>query len=378
MNIRPPKYNLDKCPPAKEFKIPSRNGQKRAAANEQEHNEPPPQRRARSPASAQEAQESKTKLLKKTLKTYTSRKNNEKITHVNGHGEDSEDESSRTQSTPASTASTKGFLVPPNIDVSGINSLRASSSNKPSPVTKFQNPDFEPEYSSEPKISFESPEDILSMPKELARKPPESPPKPPTERRCPFCRRKLPESFTETPPTSSRAQFGYCQRHENSSIIAIGKLNGYPTSLDFTLLKSRVIEMLPEIRQLIDSSIESEFMTKLRSKTSRRSAAAPMSMINFFEDSQPGYYGSRGSEIISQTLIRKYGDYLRGSDERFEDVKYCGGITGFISSVLVPEVGVRLIMEDMDVNWGRAKQIMKDSVSYGTAIQASVEILDIR
>jgi hypothetical protein len=270
--------------------------------------------------------------------------------------------------------------MPPSFDefdVPGLNSLRKSSSNQQSLLTKFQNPDFEPEYSSESNVSFEWPGDILSMPKELASNPPESAPKPPTERHCPFCRRKLPDSFTETPPTSSRAQFGYCQRHENSSIIATGKLKGYPSSFDFTLVKSRVVDMLPEIRKIIDSLSESEFMTNLRSKTSRRTAAAPMSMINFFEDSQPGYYGSRGSEVISQTLMRNYGDYLRGSNERFEDVKYCGGITGFISSVLVPEVGVRLIMEDMDVTRHRAKQIMKESVSYGTAIHACVEILEI-
>jgi hypothetical protein len=102
-----------------------------------------------------------------------------------------------------------------------------------------------------------------------------------------------------------------------------------------------------------------------------------MSMMNFFEDTQPGYYGTRGAEVISQVLMSGCGNDIRGSDARYEDVLYCGGVINFVSSVLVPEVGVRLIMDDMDVMRNEAKRIMRDSVSFGAAVNGTVEVVDI-
>ena len=45
-----------------------------------------------------------------------------------------------------------------------------------------------------------------------------------------------------------------------------------------------------------------------------------------------------------------------------------GGVSGFVQSVLVPELGVRLIMEDMSVNEEKAKIIMKDTIDVGDLV----------
>ena len=46
---------------------------------------------------------------------------------------------------------------------------------------------------------------------------------------------------------------------------------------------------------------------------------------------------------------------------------------GYVSSVVVPEVAVRLIMEDKSVEWKRAREIMKESIPYGNAKNPSEE-----
>ncbi len=45
---------------------------------------------------------------------------------------------------------------------------------------------------------------------------------------------------------------------------------------------------------------------------------------------------------------------------------------GYVSSVIVPEVGIRLIMEDKDVDWENARQIMKESAAYGSVINPAI------
>jgi hypothetical protein len=156
----------------------------------------------------------------------------------------------------------------------------------------------------------------------------------------------------------------------NATVIAEGINKGFPKLVNFTNLRKRVQDLLPSVRKVINSPRESEFLTNLRNKTNRKTAATPMAMINLFDESQPGYYGSRGAEIISQIVLRRLGDEIRGKKELFDALKFCGGVTGYVSSVLVPEVGLRLIMEDMDISKSEARSIMKDSVAYGGALTA--------
>jgi hypothetical protein len=194
---------------------------------------------------------------------------------------------------------------------------------------------------------------------------------------CKFCRKPLPANFTETPPTATRGRIAYCQRHENATILEQGREKGYPTSVDLVALNSRVVKLLGFIKDdVINASSDSEFMRNLRKNTKRRNAANPMTMIDLFDDSQPGYYGPRGSEIISNLVMLKLGDYIRKNDNVYDDLKFCGGVSGFISAVVVPEVGIRLIMEDMEIGKEEARTIMRDSVAYGGIINASVEMSD--
>jgi hypothetical protein len=96
-----------------------------------------------------------------------------------------------------------------------------------------------------------------------------------------------------------------------------------------------------------------------------------MSQINVFDDLQPGYYGSTGAGIISDVVLNRLGKDIRGREELFDSLKFCGGVTGYVSSVVVPEVGLLLIMEDLPgISKAEAKRIMRDSVAYGAAMNA--------
>jgi RTC4-like domain len=155
-----------------------------------------------------------------------------------------------------------------------------------------------------------------------------------------------------------------------------GRASGYPRTIDFTILRKRVSGLTSFIKEVINNPSESEFMRNLRKSTKRRNAAQPMTMIDLFDESQPGYFGPRGSELISDAILHDLGEYIRKKDNIYDDLRFCGGVTGFISSVLVPEVAVHLIMEDMGVAWDDARLLMKESAAYGCIVNASVEVSD--
>lgn len=49
------------------------------------------------------------------------------------------------------------------------------------------------------------------------------------------------------------------------------------------------------------------------------------------------------------------------------------GVTGYVQTVLVPELAVRLIREDMGVGVEDARQVMRESVGIGDLLNEEVE-----
>ena len=73
--------------------------------------------------------------------------------------------------------------------------------------------------------------------------------------------------------------------------------------------------------------------------------------------------------------MKKLGDKIRKKESLLESLKFCGGVMGYISAVIVPEVGTLLIMDDMHVERDEAKKIMRESVPYGNAVNPSIDII---
>ena len=287
-------------------------------------------------------------------------------------------------STPKSSGSESAFKMPPDLGID-LALLKELPHNKRGSADRSR---LDGIPAAKRPRSFKDPNDIKGSPKGSSSQESISPvrvessfilpphvdiPSPPNKRVCKYCNQRLPSTFTESPPTAPRARYGYCQRHIDATVVQEGKAKGFPERVDFSALRSRVKKLLPTIRKMVNSPDESEFLTNLRSKTFRKTAAAPMSMINSFEDSRPGYYGSQGAEIITGLVLRKLGDEIRQNAMLYDALKFCGGVTGYVSSVVVPEVGLRLIMEDMTISKSEARQIMKDSIAYGGVVSAKVD-----
>lgn len=73
-------------------------------------------------------------------------------------------------------------------------------------------------------------------------------------------------------------------------------------------------------------------------------------------------YGELGSVIIHRTLYTLFGS------ETSPNLVQPLTVREFIGRVLVPEVGMRLIMEDLALDMERAAEVLRASATYGVSM----------
>ncbi|KAF8652165.1 hypothetical protein AX16_004522 [Volvariella volvacea WC 439] len=215
---------------------------------------------------------------------------------------------------------------------------------------------------------------------------------------CPFCDAPLPDSpspllrkmLAETAkkshpdprpgnPLGRRAPSAVfvtvCHRHQfESQILPEAEAKGWPKTIDWERLKLRVERMKDVIRMVIwepqGARSQCLFWKELMEDVKNQGAIATTNVhnqFNTFKRAQPGYYGELGSVIILQTLCNM-----------FPPTSLDPALTAplsvheFMQRVLVPEVGIRLIMQDKrlkgETGVQTALEILRESSTYGVTM----------
>ncbi|KAK7057639.1 RTC4-like domain-containing protein [Favolaschia claudopus] len=194
---------------------------------------------------------------------------------------------------------------------------------------------------------------------------------------------------------------GVCQRHRfESETLPEAEMRGWPKFIDWEGLQGRVLALKRDLLGILrdpgdpivygneDDAEEpqppvnsqpnkgprmlcifwKDLVKELKAKGSKGVKGVHGQFANF-EKTQPGYYGELGSMIIHQTLYDMFP--LSSIDP---DLVSPLTPNEFIQRILVPEVGMRLVMEDMDLNQDRrtdkkrAVAVLRESASYGVAM----------
>ncbi|KAJ7503057.1 RTC4-like domain-containing protein [Mycena galericulata] len=189
-----------------------------------------------------------------------------------------------------------------------------------------------------------------------------------------------------------------CQRHRyESETLPEAEARGWPKSIDWSGLKGRVLAMKRDLAQILADPGDpivygneanqkdrpepqrpkgprmrclfwKDLVKDLKSSGTKGVKGVQGQFANF-DKTQPGYYGELGSVIIHQTLYDMFP--LATVDSDLVDPLTPNE---FIQRILVPEVGMRLVIEDMslDVNdrsdKKRAVAVLRESASYGVAM----------
>ncbi|KAJ3801744.1 RTC4-like domain-containing protein [Lentinula aff. detonsa] len=238
---------------------------------------------------------------------------------------------------------------------------------------------------------------------------------------CPYCDESLPSSPTPhlkhllattakksvraprpTNPMGRKAAvsvfINVCQRHRfESKILPEAEAKGWPKSIEWNLIHGRVMRMRKHLEALMENSFFGdtkgdsddddsdvheggsqrmrvrdkcffwkEVMKEVKEKGTRAAANVKSQFANF-QNAQPGYYGELGSILIHQSLCE-----LFPPETTHPDLVSPLSPKEFINRVLLPEVALRLIMEDKLLSGSsgarKSLEILRDSTTYGVAM----------
>lgn len=187
-----------------------------------------------------------------------------------------------------------------------------------------------------------------------------------------------PFSLVSKRQVTTEEKDAFCHLHHVEMLIKPqGQREGYPVHIDFGKIQDRILKLDDELKQVISNQLKSEYRQIAEDAYKEQGAMkarSALSVLARFEASLPGYYGPKGSAVILQALSTIYlntaylSKHLVSPQLPLE----------FLQQVLVPEVGFRLIRQDLlrKIKSGhppaglteKAKLIMVSSREYGSAM----------
>ncbi|KAI0021503.1 RTC4-like domain-containing protein [Xylariomycetidae sp. FL0641] len=184
------------------------------------------------------------------------------------------------------------------------------------------------------------------------------------ESRCPMCNGLVDPDLLKKHSINGRMnvkkQTAFCRLHKQRSAADSGTNKGYP-AIDWTTLSRRCRAHQDFLRKILEGTQPSHFASLLKGKVE---SGKNRTLLKNEDNLTPGYYGPRGLRVMTEYIMRDLSSTVRkrAIEDRLVSAR---GYTGYVQAVLVPELTVRLIMEDMKVSGSDARVIMQESVQVG-------------
>lgn len=183
---------------------------------------------------------------------------------------------------------------------------------------------------------------------------------------CPLCEEEVDEKWLEDFSRGRRMtiarQAKFCRLHKRKSAQEIWDRKGYPV-IDWTNLETRIRSHHGFVEALIRgkaSHFGAEHLENIKAGQNR-------TLLKTDDYLTPGYYGLRGMSLMTETIIEIFSPLLRERAPRDKLIS-ARGYTGFVQSVLVPELAVKLVQEDMSIGVDEARKVLQDSRAVGEVL----------
>ncbi|KAI5926892.1 RTC4-like domain-containing protein [Camillea tinctor] len=190
--------------------------------------------------------------------------------------------------------------------------------------------------------------------------------------RCPMChevvdRELLNKHSDKNGRMSIKKQTAFCRLHNRKSALNSGSERGYP-KINWGTLDSRCDRHQEFLKEILEGTQPSYFGKVLKEQVQ---SGKNRTLLKTEDSLTPGYYGPRGLRLMTEYIMRTLSTVVRkrAVEDRLISAR---GYTGYVQAVLVPELTVRLIMEDMDVVEKTAREIMQDSIEVGELLYEDV------
>ncbi|KAK4160918.1 RTC4-like domain-containing protein [Cladorrhinum sp. PSN259] len=190
---------------------------------------------------------------------------------------------------------------------------------------------------------------------------------------CPLCKKEVNRQYLadytkKHPVWTVHTMQSFCRNHTKKSAEAFWDEKGYPAIM-WRKLDERISEHVPLLRSILEGKQSSHysdlFQDKIKSGQNRTLLRSDKLNLT------PGYYGIRGLRQMSENLIHEFSAILR---KRALEDNLIGarGYSTYLQAVLVPELGVRLIMDDMKIQEEEARKVLGESSWVGEVLHDEV------
>ena len=213
---------------------------------------------------------------------------------------------------------------------------------------------------------------------------------------CPICNETVEQDyywdFWKGRKNTVKNQAAFCHAHKKAAAQREYLAEGYPVKdgvpfINWAKLPSRIKQHRMVLHKILvgDSDTSSVYRTRYEPLSLTGKAAAVPSKRQDLSPSKraelesyalddnavyPGYYGPHGRRLITESVM----DLLSTEIKRCTDpVVQSSGPATFVQAVLVPEVAVRLIMEDLKIDWEDAEEVRERTFEIGALLNEEVE-----
>ncbi|KAI1414713.1 hypothetical protein F5Y13DRAFT_14002 [Hypoxylon sp. FL1857] len=192
-----------------------------------------------------------------------------------------------------------------------------------------------------------------------------------TTARCPMCHEvvdsELLAKHSDHGRMNIRKQAAFCRLHKRQTALSARSQKGYPR-IDWGALDTRLEKHQDLLKDILEGTRQSHYREVLRENVE---SGKNRTLLKTDDSLTPGYYGPRGLRAMTEYIMRTLSSVVRkrAVEDRLVSAR---GYTGYVQVVLVPELAVRLIMEDMSVTEEEARKVMQDSIEFGELLHEDI------
>ncbi|KAI2781661.1 RTC4-like domain-containing protein [Daldinia loculata] len=182
--------------------------------------------------------------------------------------------------------------------------------------------------------------------------------------RCPMCHEvvdaELLAKHSDHGRMNIKKQAAFCRLHKRRAALDSGARKGYP-KINWEKLNTRLDMYQGLLKEILEGTRQSHYRELLRENVE---AGKNRTLLKTDDSLTPGYYGPHGLRVMTEYILRTLSSVIRkrAVEDRLVSAR---GYTGYVQAVLVPELAVRLIMEDLDIAEEKARDIMLESIDVG-------------
>ncbi|KAI0160276.1 RTC4-like domain-containing protein [Xylariaceae sp. FL1272] len=182
--------------------------------------------------------------------------------------------------------------------------------------------------------------------------------------RCPMCNDVVdPELFKKHCPKGKMnisKQTAFCRLHRRLSASRTETDKGYP-NIDWNAIEDRCLAQVEILKDILEKKRASHYRGVFKEKVE---SGKNRTLLTSQDNLTPGYYGPRGLRVMTEFIMRTLTSVIR--KQAVEDrLLSARSYTGYVQAVLVPELTVRLIMEDLSTTEDKARDILEESAEIG-------------